>query len=77
MQYLYEEYVGEFAAIKESMVKIIADTKNTLTTIKNASEEIDSGSEQLANAATDLAEGCTIQAEKITEVSHAIDIWKR
>lgn len=70
---LYEEYVGEFAAIKESMVKIIADTKNTLTTIKNASDEIGSGSEQLANAATDLAEGCTIQAEKITEVSHAID----
>ena len=70
---LYEEYVGEFTAIKESMVKIIADTKNTLTTIKNASDEIGSGSEQLANAATDLAEGCTIQAEKITEVSHAID----
>ena len=70
---LYEEYVGECAAIKESMVKIIADTKNTLTTIKNASDEIGSGSEQLANAATDLAEGCTIQAEKITEVSHAID----
>ena len=70
---LYEEYVGEFAAIKESMVKIIADTKNTLTTIKNVSDEIGSGSEQLANAATDLAEGCTIQAEKITEVSHAID----
>lgn len=39
------------------MVKIIADTKNTLTTIKNASDEIGSGSEQLANAATDLAEG--------------------
>ena len=70
---LTEEYVGDFIAIKESMTKIIADTKETLATIRIAANEIDGGSEQLANAATDLAEGCTEQAGKISQVSKAID----
>ena len=54
-----EEYVGDFIQIKESMEKIIADTRNTLSTIRNTANDIGSGSEQLAQAATDLAEGCT------------------
>ena len=70
---LNETYVGEFVAIKESMEKIIADTRNTLVTIRNAANEIDSGSEQLANAATDLAEGCTEQSSQVSQVSEAID----
>ena len=74
---LNEEYVGDFIAIKESMTKIIADTKDTLTTIRIAANEIDGGSEQLASAATDLAEGCTEQAGKISEVSKAIDNMAR
>lgn len=68
-----EEYVGDFVAIKDSMTKIINDTRETLNTIRNSTNEIGSGSEQLANAATDLAEGCTIQANKVAEVSEAID----
>ncbi len=68
-----KEYVGEFVKIKESMIKIIADTKKTLSTIQNAAEEIGSGSEQLATASSDLAEGCTIQASKIAETTVMID----
>ena len=68
-----EEYVGEFIQIKDSMEKIIADTKKTLSTIQVTAQEIDGGSEQLAQAATDLAEGCTAQAAKISEASQMID----
>lgn len=68
-----QEYVGEFAQIKDSMLKIIEDTKKTLNTIREAAQEIDSGSEQLAQAAVDLADGSTVQAGKVTEVAKMID----
>lgn len=68
-----EEYVGDFVQIKESMEKIIADTRNTLSTIRNTANDIGSGSEQLAQAATDLAEGCTRQAGQISDSSQMID----
>lgn len=68
-----QEYVGEFVKIKESMLKIIADTKKTLNTIKDVAKEIDGGSEQLAQASVDLAEGCTTQAMQVKEVAERID----
>lgn len=72
-----QEYVGEFVAIKESMLKINEDTKRTLMTIRDTTQEIDSGSEQLAKAAVDLAEGCTIQAGQVAEVAGMIDEMSR
>lgn len=70
---LTHEYVGEFEKIKDSMLHIISDTKNTLGTIKTAADEIGGGSGQLAQAATDLAEGCTSQAHRISEATVMID----
>lgn len=70
---LTQEYVGEFEKIKDSMIKIITDTKEILKGIQNAAHEIGSGSEQLAQAATDLAEGSTVQASKISETTAMID----
>ncbi len=70
---LQEQYVGDFIAIKDSMEKIIEDTRHTLTSIRNSANEIGGGSEQLANAATDLAEGCTTQAAQVSEVSEAVN----
>lgn len=70
---LTQEYVGEFTQIKDSMLKIITETRDTLNTIQNSAKEIGSGSEQLAHAAADLAEGCTVQANKTTEASGMID----
>lgn len=70
---LTEEYVGDFVAIKDSMLKIIADTRSTLSTIRDSANEIGGGSEQLARAAIDLAEGCTLQAEKVSDVSGKVD----
>ena len=71
------DYVGEFVAIKESMLKIIADTRRTLNTIKDVAKEIDGGSEQLAQASVDLAEGCTTQALQVKEVAERIDRMTR
>lgn len=68
-----QEYVGEFVRIKESMKKIIADTRRTLGTIQEAAREIDSGSEQLSHAAVDLAEGCTTQAGQVSEVASMVN----
>lgn len=68
-----QEYVGEFERIKESMEKIIGDTRKTLTTIQEAAREIDSGSEQLSQAAVDLAEGCTTQAGQVSEVASMVN----
>ena len=72
-----QEYVGEFVKIKESMLKIIADTRKTLNTIKDVAKEIDGGSEQLAQASVDLAEGCTTQAMQVKEVAERIDEMTR
>ncbi len=72
-----QEYVGEFVKIKESMLKIIADTRKTLNTIKDVAKEIDGGSEQLAQASVDLAEGCTTQALQVKEVAERIDEMTR
>ena len=72
-----EEYVGEFVAIKESMLKINEDTKKALMTIRDTTQEIDAGSEQLAKAAVDLAEGCTVQAGQVSEVAGMIDEMSR
>jgi len=72
-----EDYVGEFVAIKESMLKINEDTKKALMSIRDTTQEIDAGSEQLAKAAVDLAEGCTVQAGQVAEVAGMIDEMSR
>lgn len=72
-----QEYVGEFSKIKDSLTKIIEDTKQTMRTIHGVAQEIDSGSEQLAQAAVDLADGSTVQAGKVSEVAELIDTMAR
>ena len=68
-----QEYVGEFVQIKESLLKIIADMKQVLHTIKDTATEVDGGSEQLAKAAMDLADGCTVQSTKVAEVAEMVN----
>lgn len=67
-----QEYVGDFVQIKESLVKIIADMKQVLQTIKDTATEVDGGSEQLSKAAMDLADGCTVQSTKVSEVAEMV-----
>lgn len=68
-----QEYVGEFIRIKDSFVKISAEMRETLATIREVSGEIDKGSEQLAYAAQDLAEGSTTQAGQVSDLVNVVD----
>lgn len=68
-----QEYVGEFIAIKESFLKIGAQMRDTLLTLRNASSEIDNGTEQLAFAAEDLAKSCTAQAMQVSDLMSIIE----
>ena len=72
-----DQYVGEFIRIKESMEKIVDDTRRTLSTIRDVAKELDSGSEQLAKAAEDLAEGSTTQANDVSAVASMINEMAR
>lgn len=72
-----DQYVGEFVKIKESMEKIVDDTRKTLLTIREVAKELDSGSEQLAKAAEDLAEGSTTQASDVSAVATMINEMTR
>lgn len=65
---LHEQYVGEFAEIKESLQKIGSKMRETLHTLRDVSGQIDSGAEQLAYAAEDLAQGSTNQAGQVSEL---------
>lgn len=68
-----QEYVGEFIQIKESLIKIVTDTKQAIRTIKDTAAEVDGGSEQLAKAAMDLADGCTVQSTKVAGVVERVN----
>lgn len=70
---IQQEYVGEFIRIKDSFVKISAEMRETLATIREVSGEIDKGSEQLAYAAQDLAEGSTTQAGQVSDLVNVVD----
>lgn len=65
---LHEQYVGEFAEIKESFQKISSKMRDTLHTLRDVSGQIDSGAAQLAFAAEDLAQGSTNQAGQVSEL---------
>lgn len=65
---LQEQYVGEFAEIKESFKKINCKMRETLLTLRDVSGQIDSGAAQLAYAAEDLAQGSTNQAGQVSEL---------
>lgn len=69
-----QEYVGDFEQIKDSMIHIGEEMKETLITIREAADQIDQGAEQLANAAGDLADGSTIQANSVSELASLISV---
>ena len=69
-----QEYVGEFIKIKDSLGKIVEDTKGMLRMIRTTAKEIDSGSEQLSKASLDLAEGSTIQSAQVAEVVEMVNV---
>ncbi len=63
-----DSYIGDFAAILESLREIKHSLTTALSGIKDASDQVAAGSGQLADSATDLATGATEQAGVVEEL---------
>ena len=67
-----QEYIGEFAPIKEALVRISESLNETLSAIGTSSEQVSSGAEQVAAGAQALSQGATEQASAIEQLSSSI-----
>lgn len=67
-----ENYRGDFAPIKLSLLKISHDLNDTLSSINMSAAQVNSGAGQVSNGAQALAQGATEQASSIQELSASI-----
>jgi methyl-accepting chemotaxis protein len=67
-------YVGNFAAIKESLNNIASTLNKTLSEISVASEQVFQGAQQISSGATDLAKGSNTQAVSIEELHTSVEL---
>ena len=63
------QYIGDFADIKDSMIKIQDSLKDTLLQIETAASQVSEGSAQLAAGAQELSDGAAMQAGAIDTLS--------
>ena len=68
------EYVGSFAAIKDSLNHISSSLNKTMSEISVASEQVLLGSNQISTSATSLASGAQQQASSVEELNATIDM---
>ncbi|MDR2025556.1 MAG: methyl-accepting chemotaxis protein [Hungatella sp.] len=66
------DYVGDFAAIKNAIIKTVSSLNHTLLMIDVAAQQVNSGTEQVSAGAQQLAAGSTEQAASVEELSSAI-----
>ena len=69
---LRQEYVGEFAKVKDAMLHIRATLTDTLSNISQSAAQVNAGAEQIASGAQILAQGATEQASSVQELSSAV-----
>lgn len=69
---LKQEYVGEFAKIKEALLDIQRTFIQTFSEISVAADQVATGSEQLAQGAQQLSQGSMQQASSVEELSATI-----
>lgn len=67
------DFLGDFASIKQSFVRILKEFNVTLTQIQEASTQVDTGSDEIAAAANDLASGTSEQASAVEELIATIN----
>lgn len=70
---LHLDYDGEFAAIKESLLKTAENFKSVLGDIIQISNQVANGSDQVSSASQMLAQGTTEQASSLEELSATIN----
>ncbi len=69
---LRNEYLGEFASIKEALLNISDSFNKTMANINNAAEQVSGGSMQVSGASQALSQGSTQQASSVEELSATI-----
>lgn len=69
---LHNDYTGEFASIKDALLRISSSLNQTLSAIAVSSEQVDAGARQVSDGAQALAQGTTEQASTIQELSASI-----
>lgn len=73
---LKNDYVGEFAKLKEALLHISASMSDVMENIANSADQVSTGAGELANASETLAEGAGAQAaavDGLAESAAAID----
>ncbi|MEG2094879.1 MAG: methyl-accepting chemotaxis protein [Lachnospiraceae bacterium] len=67
-----DAYIGDYIALKTSMMDLISQISETLGEIDSASKQVSAGSIQMAENAQGLAEGATDQASSVAELQATI-----
>lgn len=68
-----EEYIGEFAAIKASLLDIVDSLNQTLTDMKGAFGQVKDGASSLAESAQAMSEGAELQSNHIKTLLENIE----
>lgn len=66
-------YIGDFAPIKDALVRILDSLNHTLTVIRGASDQVSSGADQVANGAQALSQGAVEQTNAVEKLAAALD----
>ncbi|RKD28474.1 methyl-accepting chemotaxis protein [Lacrimispora algidixylanolytica] len=66
------DYIGDFAVIKQSLLKTTAALNSTMLIIQTSADQVNSGAGQVADASQALASGATEQAATVEELTAAI-----
>ncbi|MCL2168394.1 MAG: methyl-accepting chemotaxis protein [Defluviitaleaceae bacterium] len=66
------EYVGDFAAIKNSINNISKTLNNTMSEITSAADQVLAGATQISTSASDMAVGAQEQASSVEELNASI-----
>lgn len=67
------DYVGDFAPIKQAMLKIIDFLNHTFSEIETAASQVSVGAGEIANGSQTLAEGATEQASSVEKLSESMN----
>lgn len=67
-----QEYIGDFAPIKDSMDGILDGLNRILSNINTSAEQVSAGAEQVSSGAQSLSQGATEQASSLQELSATI-----
>lgn len=68
------EYIGDFAPIQKSLVKIIYALNDSFRQFDNAADQVAANATQVSSGAVSLADGAMQQVTSIEEISEAISL---